>query len=561
MTILLLWINYSLMSHVNEQNLRTNLEILKQTSMPISNLLQDSTYVSLQIIGDDAVQDYFQKQEALPSEQNLKLRDSISYQLSQLLESRKYITRLVLERPKGGVYLQFGAYLPQEDVENGKLLAEAAALKGRPYWLPAQKETHYISVWDRNYEVSMLRAINSTRTLNQVIGYLRINLSEQYLTSLYSGIAKKGTQNIMIVNDQGHVVSSIDKSMLGKTVAGSEWFSRMTQLTEGYLHDGKSTVVSFYRIEDTGWYVVKLDDTMAVIQGTWMSSVIILCMLFVALFGIIFYSIQKNQIIAPVISLAKDVSNVHEDSFEIGQYATAQDEIGTLNQAFVEMSKRIEELIERVYKSQLREKEAQLSYLQSQINPHFLYNTLDSIRWMAIKEKQYEMADQIEALANLFKHALNQGKEMTTIGEEVAHLQDYLLIQKNKFGDRLTVQMDVEERLKTYPVLNLILQPIVENAITHGFQDKIGQEIIQVTIREQDHVIRFTITDNGLGTDEKVVIAALDAEQASGNALALSNINKRLKYKYGEDYGILFSSEIGTGTTVVVRIPYEDPIK
>jgi two-component system sensor histidine kinase YesM len=174
---------------------------------------------------------------------------------------------------------------------------------------------------------------------------------------------------------------------------------------------------------------------------------------------------------------------------------------------------------------------------------------------MAIKEKNNNLANHIKALANHFKHALNEGKEMTTIGEEVKHIEDYLMIQKNRFGDVLKVDISVQQDIQEYSVLNLILQPLVENAIIHGLEKKLGNWELSVNIWEKQDVVYFEVKENGMGVDEVLINAKMQATDGKNDALALNNVNKRIKYKYGEDSGLQFNSQIGIGTRVLLRIP------
>lgn len=550
LALLLLWMNYSLINHINEQNLKTNLEILKQTKTPIDYMIQDLSYVSVQVIGDENLQKYLKQ----AGDRDKKLMEEIRYNISKLLETKGYITRLSVY-DQDSIHIQQGAYLREEDTS---YMEKAAKRKGKPYWLPGALETEYVSAWDRVYEVAMIRAIYDNHSFKDILSYVRVNVDEGYICSLYRGIRDEGTEGIFIADGLGNVVSSVNKELLGTNILNQAYFETMKRQSEGWMKLKRNQYISFYHIPEIDWYVIKINTADSLLGGKLLNSMGIICLALIVLFGVIFYFIQKRHIITPVKLLSADVSKFHEGAYDIRQYIESKDEIGVLNHSFIEMGKYIEELIERVYKSQIKEKEAQLSYLQSQINPHFLYNTLDSIRWMAIKQKQYEMAEQIEALANLFKHALNQGKEMTTVHNEVLHLKDYLLIQKNKFGDRLQTEISMDEEVEHYPVLNLILQPLVENAIVHGFKDKLGTGYIKVTIRKDNKNLIYEISDNGLGTDESIVREILESGKDSHNALALDNINKRLKYKYGEDYGILFTSKIGMGTSVSVRIPYEE---
>jgi two-component system sensor histidine kinase YesM len=176
---------------------------------------------------------------------------------------------------------------------------------------------------------------------------------------------------------------------------------------------------------------------------------------------------------------------------------------------------------------------------------------------MALKSKQKDLALQIQALSNHFKHSLNQGKEMTTVGEEVKHLQDYLTIQKNRFGDVLNTNIKVDKDVENIPVLNLILQPLVENSIVHGLENKLGDWLIEVSVWKEAGNLYYQVEDNGMGVDEKVIQSEIVGNDQSNEALALRNINKRIQYKYGNAYKIDFYSQIGEGTKVVIIIPIE----
>jgi two-component system sensor histidine kinase YesM len=358
------------------------------------------------------------------------------------------------------------------------------------------------------------------------------------------------------MDEQGYILSSIDKSELDKCLANEGLYQYVKGQQEGYYLN-QNQLISFYKIVDPGWYVIKIDNPGKIMNVQIINYIILICIFLTMFFAISFMYIQRKQIINPVTELSKEVRKFRDGQYMITVHKDSGDEIGELNKCFVEMGIYIQDLIERVYKSKLSEKEAQLKYLQSQINPHFLYNTLDSIRWMAIKEKRMDIATQIEALSNLFKHATNDGKEMTTVEKEVEHLKNYITIQKNRLGDLLEVKIEVDEDLSKYSVVNLILQPLVENAIEHGLENKLGLGVIKVIIKHENDMIHYIVEDNGLGTDERLIQNRLNGKSETHNALALVNINKRIKYKYGEKYGICFFSEIGVGTRVEIVFPVE----
>lgn len=552
--ILFLWINTNVTESLTEQKCKTNLEVLRQTENSILTLFQDITYISLEVIGNEDLQTFL-KDSDLPDKQREALKNNVRYDLGKVLDSKDYIGSLSVFK-EGGILFQFGKYFTEEPQTN---LEEIKKLGGRMLWKPAQMNNSYLLNRDRAYETTVYRAVNDHDDYRNTLAYERIGIDEKYISSLYTGIAGTETEAMFIADTNGEIISSMDKAMLGKSIETEEYFPFLTNEEAGiWKNSGEKNIVSYYYLQDAGWYVVKIDNRSAFIEGGVINSVIAICMALALVFGFSFYRIQRKRIIAPIMTLSRDVSCFQEGNYEIGMYQDSSDEIGILNNNFVNMAKYIQDLIERVYKSQLREKEAQLKYLQSQINPHFLYNTLDSMRWMAVKQQQWELAEQIEALSSLFKHALNEGKEMTTVEKEVQHLNDYLTIQKNRFGDRIEETIDVEEGVKKCKVLNLVLQPLVENAIVHGLENKLNGGRIDIYIGCKEGCLCYIVKDNGLGTDQEDIRRRLNDRKDSHNALALDNINQRIQCKYGDEYGITFTSEIGVGTVVEVKMPKEN---
>ena len=193
--------------------------------------------------------------------------------------------------------------------------------------------------------------------------------------------------------------------------------------------------------------------------------------------------------------------------------------------------------------------------MQSQINPHFLYNTLDSIRWMAVLEQQDGIALQIEALADVFRHALSRGKDVVHLAEEVEHLQNYILIQKKRFGDRIRFDISMQEDMGSCQVLKLILQPLVENAIVHGLENKPEGGTVRIRVYSQEDTLLYCVEDDGLGVDLATFPLATKKKDNRYNGFALRNIEERIKMMYGEQYGIDFHSVPMEGTRVTVRLP------
>lgn len=218
------------------------------------------------------------------------------------------------------------------------------------------------------------------------------------------------------------------------------------------------------------------------------------------------------------------------------------------------MVNRISTLINEVYKGKLSQKEAEMKALQAQINPHFLYNSLSLINWKAIEAKQPDISRITLLLSKFYRTSLNKGKNITSIKDELSNIQSYIDIQLMMHDDGFDVEYDLDQEVMRYSIPNLLLQPLIENAIDHGIDmntDKRG--VIRITVKQrEDSRIVITVSDNGIGMPKET------AEQIlTGNSkgYGVKNVNERIKHFYGEEYGITVESTEGVGTDIVILIP------
>jgi two-component system sensor histidine kinase YesM len=219
--------------------------------------------------------------------------------------------------------------------------------------------------------------------------------------------------------------------------------------------------------------------------------------------------------------------------------------------------RRIHDIIHELYSAKIYNQEAELKMLTSQINPHFLYNTLDSIRWKALRNRDVEVGRQIEALADMFRHILGKGNDIVTVEQEIRQLETYLFIMNFRYRDRIKCAIIADDAVKNIKIPKLILQPIVENSILHGIEPHIHNGEITVRIEIRENILYIVVSDNGCGADEKIINTRLQSKETDDNVFALKNIDRRIKLRYGGKYGIHFASAIGKGTVVTLVIPVE----
>jgi len=200
-----------------------------------------------------------------------------------------------------------------------------------------------------------------------------------------------------------------------------------------------------------------------------------------------------------------------------------------------------------------KKRKAELAVLQAQINPHFLYNTLESINWMALSAKQKNISRMVLLLSNFMRLSLNKGKNVYTIRKEVEHLRTYIEIQQIRHKNKFQVIEDIDENILDYYTIKLILQPIIENCIVHGFKNTMQTGTIEIYGGFDGEDILFTIRDNGCGMDDNTLKCIFDKSDSKG--YGIKNVNERIKLYFGEKYGLEIESSPGKGTTVKIRIP------
>ena len=254
----------------------------------------------------------------------------------------------------------------------------------------------------------------------------------------------------------------------------------------------------------------------------------------------------------------------YEGTAAVPALAGQKDELAVLNVSFNQMMERIGNLVEDIRVEQLKLRAAELNLLQAQINPHFLYNTLDAIIWMAESGQTEQVITMVSALSDFFRTTLSKGRDFITVREEETHIESYLKIQQFRYRDILEYSIDIPEELYGCQVLKLTLQPVVENALYHGIKSKRGMGHIAVKGRRLGNLLLLTVEDDGMGMTEERLEAvrrglSKETDSGDGDGFGLYNIQQRIKLYYGQEYGMEIDSQYGKGTRVEITIPVKKP--
>jgi len=548
-----IFINSFITELITEKACETSLLNLKQTHQGFINLENEIDDFSLEILSDDRVQLLLRKYST--GEKDV---ESIKVELvrwfKKKLELKTYIDSVCLISDNNNIILQSGSTVA---ADNESFIIKAYKLEGKGFWTYAYYPESFVDNY--KYIISFYRVVNDFDKRGRPLGVERISVSEEAICNLYKGISTYNEGKMLLVDSSGRVVSSPDKQMINEELGHYSYIKSVLENKEGFFTceiNGESQVVLFYSIEPLGWQLIHILPAKMFnpVKNT-VNVIIFITVILCLLFGLLFSVVLNSFVLKPLKLLFNEVAKVASGDFSMNLSVKSNDEIGKISKGVKKLVNDLKELIENLYISKINQREAELKALESQINPHFLYNTLDSIHWLALKNKDYEVSEQIEALSEIFKHVLNTGKSMVTIRDEIDFLENYMVIQRARFGDRIKISIEADDSLFEYETPKLVIQPIVENSIVHGFEEKMGCGQITISIKKQRNNIVYTMIDDGLGTNQEKIRSMMNSKEQSHNVFALKNIDERIKIKYGNEYGMSFYSEEGKGTKVEIIIP------
>lgn len=400
------------------------------------------------------------------------------------------------------------------------------------------------------FSFSSIKLVRDVDTL-MPIGLMIINVKENAFTKAFPNVNPDSDQGTFLVLDKNKnnnnspiVFMNKNDRDIKKIVDNSEDFNSSTLENQGYS-------VSSYTNDITGWEIVHIIKKSQLLKdnrliGIYTAIVCIVTIILALLLSIVF----SNTINKPIKRLKRAISDVGKGKRDITE-EFGDDEIGILGNQFKVMVKENLELNDKITSSKLKQREAELELLQAQINPHFLYNTLDSIYWLAKIKKVDDIADMAIALSDIFKLSLNKGSEITIVRNEIKQVQSYLVIQNLRYKDRFKVNIDIDEKIMNHEIIKLIIQPFIENAMVHGLEVKVGDGEINITGKLDGTEIIFVIKDNGIGVEDI---------NKFNSGYGIKNVQERIKLYYGEEYGVTFESEIKKGTIVTIKIPFKKNI-
>lgn len=534
------------------RNVRNSSMELYANNLSISNITVDLLSKNIEslarsVLGNGLIEhcmgEFSTNSDRYLSAQSIQRLDTT---IAELISDNSYISSLFLFNEEGFRY-QYNAFsrssanlwqLDIEDIRKQDWYRQTMEADG--------KECYFLCDVLEDYAVpGMIRCVSVTKLLRdprtgRAYGLLVMNTPIDYYRNVYPVVIRSEDFCYLLTDPKSGQTGYIGMQ-IGECSGIDEVLADYPRSLEA-----KGYTISRVRNQRTGWDLIHIiEDRKIIVQGLTIPLLTTCVILVLIVLSVICSVLSANTITRPLKKLNTLIDNA-DDPEQIAAIRFSDDEIGRIGSKFQIVMQQNQLLNQKVVKLSLLEKEAELNALQAQINPHFFYNTLASMYWLAKFGKTDDVAEMAVALSDIFKIALKRGTDMITVEVELEHIRKYISIQNMRYQNRIQFDLQVPEELLSRKLLKLLLQPLVENAIYHGLETKTGEWKLAVRGCIEGENLVFYVEDNGVGMIDT---------GAAVQGIGIRNVTERIRLRYGTAYGCQFESEPGKGTRVIVTVP------
>ena len=550
-TVVIRWYFEKSVLEITSEGYQQKFDIASESSQDILN---DAEKISKVLLTDDSIQDWFLN-ESQDTAENLNLRllaeRRLDY-LDALYPYRQYSSISVYNsngnmvntntiRAKSGVYQQFFDVI-KENADQKR-------------WI----DLYQLEIPD--YEEKGIAYIRYFRDYSsgKIMGYVMIEYRSELLVENFTHIKYGENGSYMIVDQQGNV--KIENDQASTKDIGKESFFQWAKSESGggrvFRINEERYLITTDTIPKLGWIMIGITpvDELTRQVGV-MSGILYLVGLIAILFCTYFSFRTAHSVTRPLTELADTMERFGKGELTANVPVIYKDEIGMLSEEFNKMAQQIRELVNQVYREQKEKRKSELAALQAQINPHFLYNTLNSVSSLIRTGCQEEAFTMIHAIGMFYRTSLSDGKTLIPVEQELTNIENYIQIQKFRYGDKIEYDIEISPEIMKEWIVKLTLQPLVENSIYHGIKEKRGKGRIEIRGWKEENEIFLSVADNGLGIPTEKMEHLLDGEKDGKRySYGLYNIQQRLQLYFGKEYGITIESWLEEGTKTTIRIP------
>lgn len=560
-TAVFVWISFRFTEEsILENSQKYVSQLVEQVNDKVDFYLDYMDNTSWMLLFHSDVGDYLSR-EFTDDEQKKKMAAGIADQFSNILSTRSDIYCIAAYGQNGRLVVNGG----KEIINRNTNISERSWYKSA---LEANGETVITSshvqnvIYDRYpWVVSLSRAVRVPGG-EKPVGVLWIDLNYNAISDLCRSIDLGSRGYIFVLDQDGQIVYHPQQQLLHSGLK-DERISDVMEMGSGhFLTDPdvkKAKLYTCSRSESTGWTVVGVVDATELFKNEENAKrLYLLTAILLSIAAVVVSLILSGYMTRPIRALKNSMREVEKGNFRVtGPILKDDSEIGKLGRSFSMMVDKIQILMEEQIKEQKLKRRSELKVLQSQINPHFLYNTLDSIVWMAESGRDEEVVIMTSSLARLLRQSISNEAEFVTVDQEVQYVSSYLTIQKMRYRDQLSYEIEVDPSIRSKEMIKMILQPLVENALYHGIKYKEEPGTIRVRGFMQGDRMILEVEDDGIGMDEEQLAHIFDRKEPDerSNGVGVRNVQERIQLYYGKEYGLTYSSKKDRGTAVRVNLP------
>ena len=387
-------------------------------------------------------------------------------------------------------------------------------------------------------------------------------MNEKLLRQNYSGISSEKVGELLLTDTNGKVISSADGALVGTTLSFDNDSSLFNNEKGAFITsiNNRQSLVTYATLGTNMWKVISIQPYKKLIANSIRLRTVTIILIFTCIVVAVLASILLAvSIINPIKRIIYFMNKVEDGNFKLKIADYGDNELGQLGKKFNSMIERIDKLFSALTLEQKLKKEAEFSVLQAQITPHFLYNTLNTIRCLAEINNQKQIGSMIKSLTELLQYSVNNTNEFVTVSEELKLARNYALLQKTRYNNLFEIEYEIEDNILQYKTLKFVIQPLIENAILHGFKNIEKGGVIKVRGFTEENRLILEVTDNGSGMspeDIGNIYREIPKHRRSRfNGIGIRNVNDRVRFFFGEDYGLFYDSELNKGTTARIVIP------
>lgn len=493
----------------------------------------------------------------MPTDSNDKeTENTISTLLKNTISVQEYIKGIYIVGAEGSFYTSDWGVKENEIREKYNLKV----------YQNISSDQYYTGVHPINYHLfSNSNVISYVRPIFQFpsgknIGTIIIDLDYDYLKEMFTISSIQNDEKVLVVSPKGETIFNFPYlTILDDIIQNNPELLNSSNTRLNRKVFGKQSIIVSNTIDYSDWKIIRVMSTDKIYDETSKVGSIALSVS-ILLFIIVSFSVSyvlSYTLTKPILELKEKVKLVEKGDLTVNVKVKSRDELGQLSESFNKMVIKLKDLINKVLEEQKKKSDMEFQILQAQINPHFLYNTLDSIKWLAAIQNVSNISDMTTSLINLLKYNISKNDITVTLAEEIESINNYVKIQKYKYGDIFCVNYSIDDETLKCKVLRFILQPIVENSIFHGFENLENKGIIEINTKIIDGKLNIEIIDNGAGTNSEYFddIISEQNRKRKFSGIGLKNIEERIKLYFGEKYGISFISRLNEGTKVTLTLP------